>query len=92
MHENQDPFLAVPPDGDAPFFCFAVLLVKDGDGQRIHKELRGTLEADPVLAQVLRGLDGVPLESLAQLYPSSGSTRVALPVVVRRHSGGTRTF
>ena len=70
MDNNQNPSVGVPPNGHPSFFRFAVLLVKDGDGQWIQKELGSTLEADSVLSQILLRLDGVPLESVAQLSPT----------------------
>jgi len=50
MDDNQEPPVAVPPKGHLSFFCFGVLFVKDGDGQRIQQEFGSTLEADAVLA------------------------------------------
>ena len=50
MDNNQDPSVGVPPNGHPSFFGFAVLLVQDGDGQPIQKELGSTLEADSVLS------------------------------------------
>ena len=70
MDENQNPCVAILPNGHPSFFRFAVLLVKDGDGQWIQKDLGGTLETDPVLTQIRPRLDGVPLESVAQLSPT----------------------
>jgi hypothetical protein len=61
MDENQNPSAAVPPNSHPSFLRFTVLLVKDGHGQRIQEELGSPLEADPVLAQILLRLDGIPL-------------------------------
>ena len=58
--------MAVPSNGHPPFFRLAVLLVKDGHGLGVQKELGSTLEADSVLAQILLRLDGVPLEIVTQ--------------------------
>ena len=42
------------------FLAAAVLFVNDGDGQRVKKDFGGTIEADPMSAQVLPGLGRVP--------------------------------
>ena len=39
MDNNQDPSVAVPPDGHPPLFRPSVLLVKDERGQGIQKKL-----------------------------------------------------
>ncbi len=70
MDDNQDPSLTVPTDGHPSFFCFTVLAVKDGDSQRIQNKFGSTLETDSVLPKILFRLDGVPLESVAQLSPN----------------------
>jgi hypothetical protein len=69
VDENQEPSAALPPNGHPSFLRFTVLLVKDGNGQGIQEELGSPLEGDPVLAQVLLRLDGVPLESVTQRSP-----------------------
>ena len=70
MDENQNSSVAVLPHGHPPFLFFAVLLVKDGNGPWIKKELGSTLEADPVLTLILLLFDAIPLESVAQLSPT----------------------
>ena len=70
MDENQCPSVAVLPNGHPSVLLLAVLLVEDGDGQPIQKELGAAVEADPVLTQILFGLDRVPLASIAQASPN----------------------
>lgn len=95
MHKNQNPPMTVPPDGHPPLFRFAVLFVSEGDSYGVPEEFGGTVEADPVLAQILLGFTGVPLKSVSQLYPLSAPTipgRSWVPARSRRRADSYRAW
>ena len=74
MYKNQNPPMTVPPDGHPRLFRFAAFVVNEGDSYGVPEEFGGTVEADPVLAQILLRFTGVPLKSVSQLYPLSAPT------------------
>ena len=78
MDENENPFAAIPPDGDPSFFLFAVPFVKDGYGQWIQKEVGGVLETDAVLTQVSRALTGFHSKLWRNTHPLPWSTTPSL--------------
>ena len=48
---------------EEPVFPFGVLIIVELDGEIVVEDRPSVLEGDPVLLEILLGLDGIPLES-----------------------------
>ena len=70
MDENHDASAPILPNAHPPFLIFTVLLVSDGDSQRVQNDLPCAIKANPVFSQVLLGFDRVPLKIVAQYSPA----------------------
>ncbi len=66
MHNHHKTSAPVLSQGYPVFLAAAMLFVNDGDGEMVKKNFGGTVEADPVFAQVLPGLVRVLLNIIAQ--------------------------
>jgi hypothetical protein len=69
MDKNQQASASIFTEAHPPFLVFAVLFVRNGDGERVQNHFCRTIEADPVFSQVLLGFDRIPLKSVAQYPP-----------------------
>ena len=76
------------PYAEEPVFPFGVLVIVELDGKIVVEDRPSILERDPVLVEILFGLDRIPLESqLAHLPdPRFGDRWVATVVGFLRRS------